>query len=145
MKSLLPYLIAIACFVSWTGFAQIDKTPSFYLVDSCKVNFTPSVSEADLESLVREFNQHCVGTFQLDQAINIENINFKRLPEVYDPQSDIIPSIEQHYGVPAFQIGGYYSQFGGRFKLSNLAFYEANRNSILSSGYESFPSFDRNF
>lgn len=125
--------------------AQEDYAPTVLNSFSCEINFTPSITTADLELFVKKYNATCANPLEVDLVVKADQINFKRLPSVYDPATDIIPSVQQHYGVPDIILGGNGNIFGQRFRMDNLAFYEANRGTILTSGYELFTSSERVF
>lgn len=124
--------------------AQDNELPAILNSSSCEINFTPSITTTDLELFVKQYNATCANPLEVDLILKTDQVNFRRLPSVYDPSQDVIPSQHNYYQSPSLQIGNY-SDFQGRFQWSNLAFYEANRSSIMSSGYETFISTERNF
>jgi hypothetical protein len=125
--------------------AQQNNVPSVLDNFSCEINFTPSITTTDLEYFVKQYNATCANPLEVDLVVKADRINFRRLPSVYNPATDIIPSVQQHYGVPDVVLGGDGNIFGQRFRMDNLAFYEANRGTILTSGYELFTSSERVF
>jgi hypothetical protein len=142
MKTVLTLVFAICASILVQ--AQQMQTPAIFDLNSCQINFEPSFTTADLEAFVKEFNNDCMNPLQVDLVLKSDQIDFRRLPVHFEPTTDILPSLQNYFQVPNFQFGNY-NEFESGYRLSNLAFYEANRSSILSSGYETFISTDRRF
>ncbi len=142
MKTILTLVLTIS--IAITSCAQETSRPAIFDISSCQIAFRPSLTHIDLESFVKEFNSECRNPLEVDLVLKTDQINFRKLPTYYEPSEEIIPSIQNYFQVPTFQFGNY-NEFENTFRLKNLAFYEANRSSILSSGYETFISTERNF
>jgi hypothetical protein len=142
MKIVLTLALVICTFTVVK--AQENTVPTIFNIDSCQIAFKPSITHADLEIFVKEFNSDCRNPLEVDLVLKTDQINFKKLPAYYEPSKEIIPSIQNYFYVPTFQFGNY-NEFENTYRLKNLAFYEANRSSILSAGYETFISTERKF
>lgn len=75
--------------------------------------------------------------YTLHDRLNVQAIDYRSLPAVYDVNTDILPSIHEAHGLPFFRFNEL-SVFEGTYRISNTAFFEANKNSILGQAYDNF-------
>ena len=126
-------------FVSGTiSIAQNLQTTTTDFLSECRINFQPSTTTLDLEQLTRQFLSNCSTNFEVDKVVETSKFDQKLLK--YNSQVyafDFRPTIQNVFDVPTFQLG-IYNEFEQKFRFSNPAFYEANNNTVLSSGYQSF-------
>lgn len=136
MKSLQRVLVFILMCGSSMAFAQqefIEKAASIDI--SCEINFVPTTSIADLESFAKCFVNKSA-ELMAQTTLQTSKINFKELPLLLTNQE--FPTLQNTYRTP-FLVFGEYDEFFANAKTNNLAFFEANRNSVLSAGNVNFP------
>lgn len=129
------------------SFAQNLQTTTGDFLSECRINFQPSTTTLDLEQLTRQFLSNCSTTFEVDKVVETKKFDQNLLK--YNPLAysfDFRPTIQNVFDVPTFQLG-IYNEFEQQFRFANPAFYEANNNTILSSGYQTFicPTGGANF
>ncbi|MDP5077931.1 MAG: hypothetical protein NWQ19_07545 [Nonlabens sp.] len=84
-----------------------------------------------LETLARLAPINELSPDRLTARVQASSIPYKRLPLRYDAREDILPSIRNYYGQPDIDFNSG-NQFESMYRVTNLAFYEANRNSVMS-------------
>ncbi len=132
------FCITLVLLASIGAYAQVVKNTSAEEFLSCKINFEPTVSILDIEHFTRQFLTNCATDFEVDKAIQPELLDQNLMR--YNPNYyafEFRPSIQDIFDAPTFQLGPY-DNFEQQFRFSNPAFYEANKNTVLSSGYQDF-------
>ncbi|MGB5981880.1 MAG: hypothetical protein WBG46_07015 [Nonlabens sp.] len=144
MNSFKIIVLLIAASVTANLHAQ-EKNLAQNNFMACKIFFEPSITSFHLEDFARQYNAECADVFEVDKAIDLRQVDLSKPP--LNPETFTFrPTIQNLFDSPSFQLGEY-DNFAGRFKFSNPAFYEANKSSILSSGYQDFicPTGGANF
>jgi hypothetical protein len=87
-----------------------------------------------LETLARRTPINELSPDRLTARVQATSVPYKKLPLRYDAREDILPSIRNYFGNPVilFDIG---NQFESMYRVNNLAFFEANRNTVMSRQY----------
>lgn len=136
MRSLQIILVLIfTCSTSFI-FAQEQINKEISAIDkSCEIRFQPSTTIADLESFARCF-VYKSPEVQAQKKLQTNQIDFKKLPLLLTNQE--YPTIQNTYRTP-FLVFGEYDDFYANARTNNLAFFEANRNAVMSAGNVNFP------
>lgn len=127
----------ICLFISTFMFAQHNLLQEIPVKqDACDVNFKSSITTSDLELFAKCFTQESI-TFTTQSKLQTDKIDFSDPANLYYLSLEKPLNTQEVYNEPFFILRDY-NRFGVAFKNNNLAFYEANRNSVLSAGYVSY-------
>ncbi|WP_405369676.1 hypothetical protein [Nonlabens sp. Asnod2-A12] len=127
----------ICLFISAFMFAQHNLLQDIPVKkDSCDINFKSSITTSDLELFAKCFTQETI-TFTTQSKLQTDKIDFSNPANLYYLSLEKPLNTQEVYNKPFFVLGDY-NRFGVAFKNNNLAFFEANRNSILSAGYTDY-------
>ncbi|QJP33151.1 hypothetical protein F0365_01355 [Nonlabens sp. Ci31] len=136
MRNLKAALISVFLVLNSFVFAQRQTIDSFPLQDaSCEINFKPSTTVADLESFAKCFVYRSP-TVTAQSTLQNNQINFSKLPLLLTNQE--FPTMQNTYR-QSFLVFGEYDNFFANAKTNNLAFFEANRNTVMSAGNVNYP------
>ena len=127
----------ICLFISTFMFAQHKLSQEISVKkDTCVVNFKSSITTSDLELFAKCFTQETI-TFTTQSKLQTDKIDFSNPANLYYLSLEEPLNTQTVYNEPFF-IFRDYNRFGVAFKNNNLAFFEANRNSVLSAGYTDY-------
>lgn len=136
MRKLQSVLVVIFTCCSSLAFAQQEINETVVIGEkSCEINFQPSTTIADLESFAKCY-VYKSPEVTAQTTLQTNQINFKKLPLLRTNQE--FPTLQNTYRTP-FLVFGEYDNFYANAKTNNLAFFEANRNAVMSAGNVNFP------
>jgi type III secretory pathway component EscR len=136
MRNINAGLLSVLLVISSLAYAQQNAAVSFTLQEaSCEINFIPSTTIADLELFAKCFVYTSIEV-TAQSTLQNDQINFRNLPLI--PSDHQFPTMQNTYRQEILALGEY-DNFFANAKTNNLAFFEANRNSILSAGHVNFP------
>jgi hypothetical protein len=124
------FLIAVVFIFSCTSMsAQGIKELEIPSMLVYKISLETPSNIASLEALTRKTPQTPYLPTIVTNNLQIDKIPFNKLPIVYTPGKDIMPSIETYFGSQRFNFVN--DDFESRFRIDNRAFFEANRNTAM--------------
>ncbi len=130
--------ICILVFIAFIGIRGVSQnnatTLPFINEATCDINFEPTISVADLELFAKCF-VYKSPEVTAQSTIKNNQINFRKLPLLIT--NDEFATVENSYREPLIFFGEYDFEFANS-KTNNLAFFEANRNSVMASGFSIF-------
>jgi hypothetical protein len=127
MSNINVGLLFVLLVLGSLAYAQQKAAVSFTLQEpSCEINFIPSTSTADLESFAKCFVYTSIEV-TAQSTLNNDQINFSKLSIL--PSNHQFPTIQNMYRKEILALGEYDNSFADA-KTNNLAFFEANRNSV---------------
>jgi hypothetical protein len=136
MRNINAGLLPVLLLISSLAYAQQNAAVSFTLQDaSCEINFIPTTTIVNLELFAKCFVYTSIEA-TAQSTLQDDQINFRKLPLI--PSDHQFPTMQNTYRHEIFALGEY-DNFFANAKTNNLAFFEANRNSILSFGHVNFP------
>ncbi|AGC75518.1 hypothetical protein LX97_00214 [Nonlabens dokdonensis] len=135
MNSKKIYALVFIAFVGIRGISQNNATTLPFIEEStCKINFEPTTTVADLELFAKCFVYQSPEV-AAQSTIKNDQINFRKLPLLIT--NGEFPTVQNSFRQPLILFGEYEPEFVNT-RTNNLAFFEANRNSVLSAGYSVF-------
>jgi hypothetical protein len=136
MKKFQSNLVLVFLLFSSIAFAQLEYNEAILIEDnSCEIKFQPSTTIADLESFAKCFVYKSPEVVA-QTTLQTNQIDFKNLPLLLTNQE--FPTLQNTNRTP-FLVFGEYDDFYANARTNNLAFFEANRNAVMSAGNVNFP------
>ncbi len=132
MKTVYFLLLSCTtCFIIHAQSVETFATPEMLLK---KISLENSSHVPSLESLARLTPINEQSPDRLTARVQATSVQYNKLPLRYDAREDILPSIRNYFGDPVilFDTG---NQLESMYRLNNLAFFEANRNTVMSRQY----------
>ena len=131
------YVLIFIALVGIKGISQNNATTlPFTNETSCEINFEPTTTDADLELFAKCF-VYKSPEVAAQSTIKSDQINFNKLPLLIT--NGEFPTVQNSFRQPLVLFGEYEPEFINT-RTNNLAFFEANRNSVISAGYVIYPS-----
>ncbi|MEN8815531.1 MAG: hypothetical protein ABF274_01495 [Nonlabens sp.] len=127
-------LLFVFTMISGFAFAQQELLKTPISTDlSCEINFVPTTSIADLEFFAKCY-VYKTPEVNVQSTIMNDQINFKQLPLLV-PQHEF--PTQQNVYRQTFFLGAFDQDFANA-KTNNVAFFEANRNSVMGTAFYNF-------
>lgn len=127
--------LAIILFGSFIQAQQLENQTAFLNKDACLIEFKASPLNIDLEQFVRCYKPQ-VPVIAAQNSLQINQINFRKLPLLVPSQE--FPTMQNSYRESFLRLGEYDNSFANA-KTNNLAFFEANRNTVMGSAFVISP------
>lgn len=110
---------------------QLGSDLNYLKENTCLIDFKARTINLDLEEFVKCYEVK-LPVNAAQSNLQVQDVNFKKLPLLV-PNHEF-PTMQNSYRESFLRIGEYENSFANA-RTNNLAFFEANRNSVMGTGF----------